>query len=147
MTTPQTRYYEDVSEGVELPPVTKTVTTTQMFLFSAITRNPHRIHYDEKFAHGEGLPAVLVHGPLQGAQLSAYVSDWMGPGGFLKKFSYSNRGMALPGQALTLRGKVTRKYRMAERLAVDLELWEENADSDLLVPASATVLLPSRASA
>jgi hydroxyacyl-ACP dehydratase HTD2-like protein with hotdog domain len=147
MTTPQTRYYEDVSEGIELPPVTKTVTTTQMFLFSAITRNPHRIHYDERFAHGEGLPTVLVHGPLQGAQLSAYVSDWMGPGGFLKKFSYSNRGMALPGQALTLRGKVTRKYRMDDRAAVDLELWEENAAGDLLVPASATVLLPSRTNA
>ena len=147
MTTPQTRYYEDVSEGIELPPVTKTVTTTQMFLFSAITRNPHRIHYDERFAHGEGLPTVLVHGPLQGAQLSAYVSDWMGPGGFLKKFSYSNRGMALPGQALTLRGKVTRKYRMDDRAAVDLELWEENAAGDHLVPASATVLLPSRTNA
>lgn len=147
MNAPQTRYYEDVQEGMELPPVAKTVTTTQMFLYSAITRNPHRIHYDEKFAHSEGLPTVLVQGPLQGAQLSAYVTDWMGAEGFLKKFSYSNRGMALAGQPLTLRGKVTRKYRVDDRAAVDLELWEENAAGDLLVPASATVLLPSRANA
>lgn len=147
MNEPQPRYYEDVSEGMELPPVTKTVTSTQMFLYSAITRNTHRIHYDEKFAHSEGLPTVLVQGPLQGAQLSAYVCDWMGPGAFLKKFSYSNRGMALPGQLLTLRGKVTRKYRWDDRFAVDLELREDNAAGDLLVPASATVLLPSRAGA
>lgn len=147
MNAPQTRYYEDVQEGMELAPVTKTVTTTQMFLYSAITRNPHRIHYDEKFAHSEGLPTVLVHGPLQGAQLSTYVTDWMGPGGFLKKFSYSNRGMALPGQPLTLRGKVARRYQVDDHPAVDLELWEENAAGDLLVPASATVLLPSRANA
>lgn len=147
MHAPRVRYYEDVSEGMELPPVTRAVTTTQMFLYSAVTRNTHRIHYDEKFAHGEGLPTVLVQGPLQGAQLSAYVSEWMGPQGFLKKFSYSNRGMALPGQPLTLRGKVTRKYYQHDRPAVDLELWEENAAGDLLVPATATVLLPSRAPA
>ena len=43
MNAPQARYYEDVSEGMELPPATRTVTTTQMFLYSAVTRNPHRI--------------------------------------------------------------------------------------------------------
>ena len=69
----------------------------------------------------------------------------MGALGFLRKFSYSNRGMALPGQALTLRGKVVRKHRLDARPAVDLEVWEENADGQLLVPAQATVLLPSRA--
>ena len=147
MNAPQARYYEDVSEGMELPPATRTVTTTQMFLYSAVTRNPHRIHYDEKFAHSEGLPAVLVQGPLQGAQLCAYLTDWMGHGGFLKKFSYSKRGMALPGQPLTRRGRVSRKYRVDDRPAVDLDLWEENATGGLLGPASATVLLPSRADA
>ncbi|CAB1370055.1 MaoC/PaaZ C-terminal domain-containing protein [Denitratisoma oestradiolicum] len=144
MNAPQTRYYEDVQEGMELAPVTKTVTTKQMFLYSAVTRNPHRIHYDEKFAHSEGLPTVLVQGPLQGAQLSAYVTDWMGSGGFLKKFAYSNRGMALAGQPLTLRGKVIKKYHQEGRPAVDLEVWEESAAGDLLVPATATVFLPAR---
>ena len=144
MNEAQSRYFEDVCEGMELAPLTKTVTTTQMFLYSAITRNPHRIHYDEKFAHSEGLPTVLVQGPLQGAQLSAYVSDWMGAGGFLKKFTYSNRGMALAGQSLTLRGKVVKEYELEGRPAVDLEVWEENATGDLLVPATATVFLPSR---
>ncbi|MBP6381327.1 MAG: hypothetical protein KA321_01475 [Pseudomonadales bacterium] len=145
MNAPAQRYFEDVEEGMELAPLTRTVSTTQMFLYSAVTRNAHRIHYEERFAQSEGLPKVLVQGPLQGAQLSAYVTDWMGALGFLRKFSYSNRGMALPGQALTLRGKVVRKHRLDARPAVDLEVWEENADGQLLVPAQATVLLPSRA--
>lgn len=145
MNAPAQRYFEDVEEGMELAPLTRTVSTTQMFLYSAVTRNAHRIHYEERFAQSEGLPKVLVQGPLQGAQLSAYVTDWMGALGFLRKFSYSNRGMALPGQALTLRGKVVRKHRLDARPAVDLEVWEENADGQLLVPALATVLLPSRA--
>lgn len=140
----QIRYYEDVYEGMELPPLTKAVSTTQMFLYSAVTRNPHRIHYEEKFAHSEGLPTVLVQGPLQGAQLSAYVTDWMGAEGFLKKFSYSNRGMAQPDKALTMKGKVISKHLDGDRYAVDLELREENEEGDLLVPATATVYLSSR---
>lgn len=144
MNTDAQHYFEDVEEGTELAPVTRTVTTTQMFLFSAVTRNAHRIHYEERFAQSEGLPKVLVQGPLQGAQLSAYVTDWMGMRGFLKKFSYSNRGMALPGEPLTLRGKVCRKYLLDGTPAVDLEIWEENAEGQMLAPAQATVLLPSR---
>lgn len=140
----EARYYEDVHEGMELQPVTRTVGTTQMFLYSAVTRNAHRIHYDEKYAQTERLPTILVHGPLQGAQLSAFVTDWMGAGGFLKKFAYSNRGMAFPGEPLTLKGRVVRKHRLEDRPAVDLDVWEENAKGERLVPGSATVLLPTR---
>ena len=40
-------------------------TTTTLFQFSALTYNPHRIHYDHPYATGqEGYPGVLVHGPL-----------------------------------------------------------------------------------
>jgi len=138
------RYFEDLHEGVELAPVTRVVSTTQMFLYSAVTRNAHRIHYDEKYAHTERLPTTLVQGPLQGAQLSAFVTAWMGSGGFLKKFSYSNRGMAFPGEPLTMKGRVVKKHRLDGRAAVDLEVWGENARGERLVPGTATVLLPSR---
>lgn len=138
------RYFEDVQEGEELAPATKSVGTTQMFLYSAVTRNAHRIHYDERYAHTERLPTILVHGPLQGAQLSAFVTDWMGPAGFLRRFSYSNRGMAFPGEPLTMKGKVVKKRQIEGSAAVDLEVWEENAKGERLVPASATVLLPTR---
>jgi len=36
-----------------------------LFRFSALTRNSHRIHYDEPYATGvEGYPGLVVHGPL-----------------------------------------------------------------------------------
>jgi 3-methylfumaryl-CoA hydratase len=36
-----------------------------LFRFSALTFNPHRIHYDHPYATGvEGYPDLLVHGPL-----------------------------------------------------------------------------------
>jgi 3-methylfumaryl-CoA hydratase len=37
----------------------------QLFRFSALTFNTHRVHYDRDWARGvEGLPDLLVHGPL-----------------------------------------------------------------------------------
>jgi len=144
MSKTQALFYEDLEVGTELPALTKTPTTAQLFMFSAVTRNGHRIHYDQEFAKRDGLPTVLVQGPLQGAQLAAFVTSWMGDGGFLKKFSYSSRGIAMPGQALTMKGRVLKKYEQDGNFAVDLEIWEENEAGDKLVPAEATVFLPSR---
>jgi len=36
-----------------------------LFRFSALTYNAHRIHYDLRYARGEGYPGLVVHGPLQ----------------------------------------------------------------------------------
>ena len=43
------------------------IAATEPFLFrySALTHNPHRIHYDRPYATGvEGYPGLVVHGPL-----------------------------------------------------------------------------------
>lgn len=36
-----------------------------LFRFSTLTYNAHRIHYDLEYAHQEGYPNLVVHGPLQ----------------------------------------------------------------------------------
>lgn len=137
-------YFEDVYEGMELPPVERRVNTTQLFLFSAITRNPHRIHYDREFAQSEDHPDVLVHGPLHGAMLCSYLTDWAGPGGWLRRINYQNRGRATPADTLTFKARVTKLSEEAGRGVVALDVWEENQHGQVNVPASALVLLPLR---
>ncbi len=48
-----------------------------LFLFSAATANPHRIHYDLDFARSEGHPGLVVHGPLQ----VLLMAEWLREGG------------------------------------------------------------------
>ena len=139
-------YFEDVHEGMELPPRHRTTSTIQLFLFSAVTRNPHRIHYDRAFAESEDHPDVLVHGPLQGAMLCTYVTDWAGPRGRLRKIGYQNRGRATPADTLIFKGRVTRVYREDGQGVVELDVWEENQDGHVNVPGRAVVHLPSRSS-
>ena len=48
----------DVGVAFEVDPVT-------LFMFSSVTANAHRIHYDLEYARGEGHADLVVHGPLQ----------------------------------------------------------------------------------
>ena len=136
-------FFEDVTVGSELPPLVKHPTNAQLFMFSAVTWNSHRIHYDADYARGtEGLPNIIVHGPLHGSFLAQVVTDWMGEVGKLKKFSWSNRLPAQPGDVLTCRGKVTSKDE-ATRL-VECDLLMENQRGERVVRGKATVELQGR---
>jgi hydroxyacyl-ACP dehydratase HTD2-like protein with hotdog domain len=134
------RYVEDVAVGDELPPAVRNASRVQLFLYSAATWNPHRIHYDADYARVEGHPDVIVHGPLQGAWLTQYVTDWAGPRARLVHAGWQNRASALPEQDLTFRGRVSG----IDGDRVSLEVWEEGPDGRVLVPGRAVVSLPRR---
>jgi 3-methylfumaryl-CoA hydratase len=54
-------------------------TSAQLFRFSAVTFNSHRIHYDHDYATGvEGYPGLVVHGPLTAMLLAASASRHVG---------------------------------------------------------------------
>jgi acyl dehydratase len=133
-------YAEDVAEGDELPSVVRQASRAQLFLYSAATWNPHRIHYDADYARYEGHPDVIVHGPLQGAWLTQYVTDWMGSGGRLLQAGWQNRASALPEDDVTFRGRVT----AVDGDRVTLDVSEEDGDGRVLMPGWAVVRLPRR---
>jgi len=134
------RSIEDVKTGDLLPPMVKNASRAQLFLFSAATNNPHRIHYDRAYAESEGHSDLLVHGPLQGAWLHQFMSDWAGPNGRVLALSWENRGRAFPERDLTFRGRVT-EVRADE---VTLEVWEADDTGAVLMPGTARVRLPRR---
>lgn len=134
------RYIEDVSIGDELPVMVKNASRAQLFLFSAATNNPHRIHYDREYAAIEGHPDVLVHGPLQGAWLHQFVAGWGGPKGRVLGLSWQNRARAFPESDLTFHGRIT----AIEGDVAVLEVSEEDASGAVLMPGTGRVRLPRR---
>ncbi len=130
----------DVEVGRQLPVMTKNASRVQLFLYSAASFNPHRIHYDRDYAAVEGHPDVLVHGPLQGSWLTQFLTDWIGPLGRLQSVTWQNRASAMPEQDLEFHGRVTAVDQAAGTVA--LEVWEQTADGRVLMPGTATVLLP-----
>lgn len=140
-------YWEDVTDGMELPPLVKNPTTRQLVQYAGASGDFYEIYYDQEFARGNGLEGVILHGALKSAFLGQLITDWAGPLGDLKRLSCQYRGMDYPGQPVTARGAVTRKYREGEQYLVDCQIWLENSAGETTTPGSATVALPSRGTA
>ena len=61
-------------------------TTTELFRYSALTMNGHRIHYDEEYARNvEGYDGLVIHGPLLAQHLMLMAERQLGP---LKSFRF-----------------------------------------------------------
>lgn len=125
--------------GELIGPVQWRPTTIQLFRFSAVTWNPHRIHFDQPYAAEEGYPGPLVQSHLHGCFLAHTVLQWARPGSTLMQFRWENRHFAVPGDVLTCSGRVI----VVEGTVVTCEMQETNEEGKLCAPAWATVRLPS----
>ncbi len=68
---------------------TRRFTTTELFRYSALTFNGHRIHYDRDYAREvEGYPGLVVHGPLLAQHLMLMAEDHLDG---LKAFEFRAR--------------------------------------------------------
>jgi acyl dehydratase len=85
-----------------------------------------------------------VHGQLAGSFLGQMITDWAGEAGKLKKLSLSYKGKNLPGQKLTCRGTVVKKYTEEGRNLVSLRIWIENPAGEKTLTGTASVSLPPR---
>ncbi|MGW2509090.1 acyl dehydratase [Streptomyces scopuliridis] len=92
---------ETAVAGQICPPRTYAHGRVQLFRFSAVSWNAHRIHYDAGFAASEGHPDVVVQSTLHGETLSRYALEWAGPGAALTSVSWRNRATAVAGERLT----------------------------------------------
>jgi acyl dehydratase len=137
-------YYQDVAVGDEVTPLVKEPTTKQLVMWAGAVGDYQLIHYDRDFAQSRGLSGVIVHGQLVGAFLGQLMTDWIGEQGTLRKLSCSYKGMNYPGEAVILRGEVTKKYVQDDEHCIECSLWAENPKGEKTASGMAIVVLPSR---
>ncbi len=63
--------FEDVQEGTELPPLVKHPSNVQLFLFSTVTRNAHRIHYARTTLRRRATPTCSFMARFRGRSWSS----------------------------------------------------------------------------
>lgn len=74
--------------------------SVELFRFSAVTFNAHRVHYDLPYAMDvEGYPGLVVHGPLTAVKLCTLAGRVMGP---LKEFRFRGEAPLFAGQPIRL---------------------------------------------
>ena len=137
-------FYEDVTEGMEIPPLAKKPTTRQLVMWAGGSGDFYDLHYDKDFARAQGLDDVIVHGRLKAAFIGQMLTEWIGAEGTLKNLACRYRGKDYPGQDMVVRGKATKKYVVSGEHCLELDVWTENPEGEKTTSGSAVVALPSR---
>ena len=137
-------YFEDITEGEEIPQLKKNCSTQQLVLWAAGSGDFYQIHYDKDFAQGTGLPGLIVHGALKNAFLGQLLHDWIGERG-------SCASSAAPIAAWTTRTRTSSAAASSRRSTatdgkhfVELDVWTENPEGKKTSPGTALVTLPSK---
>lgn len=117
---------------VAIPPgdVSRTIIPdeTTLFRYSAITDNPHRIHYDLNYARSEGYPTLVVNGTIPTMLLLEMFR--VHAAGEPRGLRSRNLGHIFCGAALTLTltGRdgewVMRAYGPAGEVALEAQAWQ-----------------------
>jgi hydroxyacyl-ACP dehydratase HTD2-like protein with hotdog domain len=125
-----------IEVGDAIPELSRSPTTVQLFEFSAVTWNAHRIHYDAAYARTEGYADVLVQSHLHACFLSQAVRQGVVDRPRLERLGWQNRRTAVAGDELTISGRVA----AVDGGRVELELEERNQRGELCVKGWATVV-------
>lgn len=139
-------FFEDLSEGQEIPSLRKEVSTVNILMYVASVWLMDRIHFDHPFAtKRRGLPDVVAPGNMGGDYYAQLLSQLAGPDGQVRKMSFQFRSFMLAGDVLRVGGKVVGKRVDGGAGLVELELWIKNQKDVNCVPGKGLVALPLRA--
>ena len=134
-------WFEDVVEGIELPPFELALTVQRLVMEAAANRDFAPIHHDRELARASGAPDMYANTMLLQGLFEATIRQWMGLAGRLTKLGFGMRVFNCAGDVVTGRGRVTCLH--ADTGLVDLEIWSETT-AGVTANGSATVSLPRR---
>ncbi len=126
-----------VAIGDVIGPIFRDPTTVDIYRFTAVTGNQHRIHYDLPYAQFEGYPGIIVNGHLHGAYLTALCTDWLPETGSLRSIDLHVKRFAIAGDHLTLEGRVTEVRQEDGTTVVTADIEERKEDGTVCASGSA----------
>ncbi len=139
-----TIYWQDVEEGTEMPPFSRTTTLMNWNRWASVNDEFVPMHMDDDDARANGQQAAFGEGPLRYSYLHSALREWIGDEGDIVFINAQYRGINYKGDTLTCSGRVTGKREENGRHLVDLEIGITNQRGETVTPGNATVALPSR---
>jgi len=139
----QKLFFDDVKEGDAAPEFSHELTRTDLVQYAGASGDFNPMHHDEVAAQGAGLPSVFGHGMFTMGLLGKALTDYVGVGN-LKRYQVRFTKQTWPGEKLTTKVMVAKKYDEDGEHRVDLECEVVNQDGEPKVSGLATAALPSR---
>ena len=139
----QKLFFDDVKEGDTAPEFTNELTRTDLVQYAGASGDFNPMHTDEVSAQKAGLPSVFGHGMFTMGLLAKSITDYVGVGN-LKRYQVRFTKQTWPGEKLTTKVTVAKKYDEDGEHRVDLDCEVVNESGEAKVAGSATAALPSR---
>ena len=131
-----------VKEGDEIPAfVVQNLTRTDLVRYAGASGDFNPIHHDQTFAEAAGNPTVFAHGMLNAGFVSKCVSDFVGTQN-LRKFRVRFATRVWPGDTVTCKGKVTKKYEADGKRLIEGEVQALNQKGEVAIQGNFVAEVP-----
>ncbi len=107
-----------INVGDALPELKVQVTPKLVIAGALATRDFTRVHHDREHAQSQGLSNIIMNTHTTKGFVGRFITDWAGPGAFLKKISVKLGVPNFAGDTLTLKGQVIEKNAADQTVTV-----------------------------
>jgi acyl dehydratase len=132
--------FDELAEGDRAPEFSHSLTRTDLVQYAGASGDFNPMHTDEATAQERGLPSVFGHGMFTAGLLGKALTDYVGVGN-LRTFKVRFTKQTWPGEVLTSRITVAKKYDDAGEHRVDLECEVVNQDGEAKLTGVAVAAL------
>ncbi|HJQ83374.1 MAG TPA: MaoC/PaaZ C-terminal domain-containing protein [Candidatus Binatia bacterium] len=137
-------FFDDVQEGQAIPPfVVEGLTRTDLVRYAGASGDFNPIHHDEEFAKMAGNPTVFGHGMLTAGFVARCLTDFVGSES-LRRYKVRFATRVWPGDTITCKGRVTRKYEEGGEHRIDGEVVAVRQTGETAVSGTFSAALPVR---
>ena len=138
----QKLFFDDVAEGDAAPEFSHDLTRTDLVMYAGASGDFNPMHTDEVAAQAAGLPSVFGHGMFTAGLLGKALTDYVGVGN-LKLYRVRFTKQTWPGETLTTKVTVAKKYEEHGQHLVDLECSVVNESGEAKIQGVAVAELPT----
>ena len=137
-------YFDDVNAGDAIPAVeVKNLTRTDLVRYAGASGDFNPIHHDQTFAEAAQLPTVFSHGMLNAGFVGRCVTDFVGVQN-LRQFKVRFATRVWPGDTITCKGTVTKKYDADGAHLIEGDVQAINQKGEVAIHGSFKAALPTR---
>ncbi len=128
-----------LKEGDEIPVSEMTPGAAHVRNYFANSKTAPPFFFSEEAAKAQGMPGMLVPGPLKVGILYGAVERWLGDAGYVRAIRAAHRRPDVQGRTIQIGGTVARVYEEDGKKRADLELFIVNQDGQPSVRGFGTV--------
>ena len=139
---PDTRTYDEVKVGDELPELVIELTPTVIISTAIASRDYQDVHHDRDLAEKKGSKDIFMNILSTNGFVGRFVTDWAGPNAILKSVSIRLGAPNYPYDTMRITGKVEQKEIAGGEATVDLSVRGANELGDH-VKGTVRVVLPN----